>query len=232
MFLVDGDNHINTGLQGIEMLSPEDTVLIFYGKGQTIPNLQKLCAQTQAKVQFLESVKSGRNAIDFQIIVELGILVGRGEADFIYIISQDKGYEAAVSVLYARYAHTFREVALRSSIEDCARAAFLLRTSSKKELAKAMLQQYGLFQGALAYDHLSELFSPEIQTPPAPPVSSLSMLPKKFIVQTKASGKTVQKAGTRTNAIKQIKSRKKNPSFPLIPEVEEVQPKAIAKSPG
>ena len=81
IFLVDGDNNIGTGLQGIDLLTAEDTVLIFYGKGQSTASIQKLCANTRAKVQFLESVKSGKNSIDFQIITELGVLIGRGEAD-------------------------------------------------------------------------------------------------------------------------------------------------------
>ena len=32
IFLVDGDNNIGTGLKGIEMLSEQDTVLVFYQK--------------------------------------------------------------------------------------------------------------------------------------------------------------------------------------------------------
>ena len=113
IFLVDGDNNIGTGLQGIDLLTAEDTVLVFFGKGQTLANVKKLCAGTKAQVQYLESVKGGKNSLDFQIITELGVLVGRGEADFAYVISQDKGYEAAMSALHARYASTFREVALR-----------------------------------------------------------------------------------------------------------------------
>ena len=96
IFLVDGDNNIGTGLQGIDLLTAEDTVLVFFGKGQTLANVKKLCAGTKAQVQYLESVKGGKNSLDFQIITELGVLVGRGEADFAYVISQDKGYEAAI----------------------------------------------------------------------------------------------------------------------------------------
>ena len=138
IFLVDGDNNIGTGLQGIQLLTAEDSVLIFYGKGQSLASIQKLCANTQAKVQYLESVKGGKNSIDFQIITELGVLVGRGEADFAYVISQDKGYEAAIGALWSRYADTFREVALRPSIQSCLRASFLMRAGSREELAQAL----------------------------------------------------------------------------------------------
>ena len=171
IFLVDGDNNIGTGLQGIDLLTEEDTVLVFFGKGQTLANVKKLCAGTEAQVQYLESVKGGKNSLDFQIITELGVLVGRGEADFAYVISQDKGYEAAMSALHARYASTFREVALRPSIQDCLQAAFLLRANTKEELAAALTRQYGEVQGELAYQHLEALFAPPVQPvqPAEPP---------------------------------------------------------------
>ena len=165
IFLVDGDNNIGTGLQGIDLLTEEDTVLVFFGKGQTLTNMKKLCAGTRAQVQYLESVKGGKNSLDFQIITELGVLVGRGEADFAYVISQDKGYEAAMSALRARYASTFREVALRPSIQDCLQAAFLLRAGSREELAAALARQYGPVQGELAYQHLETLFAPPVPQP-------------------------------------------------------------------
>ena len=50
IFLVDGDNNIGTGFQGIEALTAEDTVLIFYGKGQSLASVKKLCGSTRAQV--------------------------------------------------------------------------------------------------------------------------------------------------------------------------------------
>ena len=168
IFLVDGDNNIGTGLQGIDLLTADDTVLVFYGKGQSLSSVQKLCAGTKAQVQYLESVRGGKNSIDFQIITELGVLVGRGEADFAYVISQDKGYEAAMGALRARYADTFREVALRPSIQSCLQASFLLRSASREELAQALIREFGPAQGVLAYTHLEELFVPAPVPVPAP----------------------------------------------------------------
>ena len=49
IFLVDGDNNIGTGLKGVEMLSEQDTVMIFYQKGGLSPSrIQKLCGQSKA----------------------------------------------------------------------------------------------------------------------------------------------------------------------------------------
>ena len=51
IFLVDGDNNIGTGLEGIDMLSEQDTVLIFYQKtGLALSKIQKRCAGTKANV--------------------------------------------------------------------------------------------------------------------------------------------------------------------------------------
>ena len=179
IFLVDGDNNIGTGLQGIDLLTEEDIVLVFFGKGQTLSNVKKLCAGTKAQVQYLESVKGGKNSLDFQIITELGVLVGKGEADFAYVISQDKGYEAAMSALRARYASTFHEVALRPSIQDCLQAAFLLRSSTREELSGALVRQFGPVQGQLAFDHLASLFAPPPQPEPQEPAAPAEQKPAK-----------------------------------------------------
>ena len=210
IFLVDGDNNIGTGLQGIQLLTAQDTVLVFYGKGQSLASIQKLCANTQAQVQYLESVKGGKNSIDFQIITELGVLVGRGEADFAYVISQDKGYEAAIGALWSRYADTFREVALRPSIQSCLRASFLMRAGSREELAQALNREYGNVQGGLAYAHLEALFAPpqaEVKKPAA----------RRRSRATKAGTKTTQPEAT--------------PVAPEVPAASEAAP-AVAPAPA
>lgn len=161
IFLVDGDNNIGTGLQGADQLTAEDSVLVFYQKtGLALGKIKELCKGSPASIQYLESVKGGKNSIDFQIITELGVLVGRGEADCAYVISQDKGYEAAMSALRARYAGAFREVALRPSIAACLKSSFLMRANTLTELKSSLSQQFGAVQGAMAYRHLEELFKP------------------------------------------------------------------------
>lgn len=159
IFLVDGDNNIGTGLKGIELLSEDDTVLVFYQKtGLALSKIQKLCAGTKANVQYVESVRTGKNSIDFQIITELGVLVGKREADYAYVISQDKGYEASIDALRARYADAFREAALRPSIESCLHLPFLRKVSTRQELRAALIQECGAAQGEALYGHLEAIF--------------------------------------------------------------------------
>ena len=159
IFLVDGDNNIGTGLKGIEMLSEQDTVLVFYQKeGLALSKIQKLCAGTAADVQYIESVRGGRNSIDFQIITELGVLVGRREADYAYVISQDKGYAASIDALRARYADAFQEVDLRPSIEACLHLPFILKAASRQDLRNALARECGEAQGSALYNHLKQIF--------------------------------------------------------------------------
>ncbi len=174
IFFVDGDNHLAEGLKGLDLLSENDTVLIFYGRGQSESSVRKLCGESKAHIQLLESVRSGKNSIDFQIITELGILIGKGEAEYAYVISQDKGYESAMTALRRRYSDTFKEVALRPSIESCLQAAFLLRPKDKNELARSLEHTYGPERGMVIYRHLKTIFSgaaqqPEEAAPQQPP---------------------------------------------------------------
>ena len=226
IFLVDGDNNIGTGLQGIEALTAEDTVLIFYGKGQSLASVKKLCGNTRAQVQYLESVKGGKNSIDFQIITELGVLVGRGEADFAYVISQDKGYEAAMGALRARYADTFREVALRPSIQSCLQASFLLRSASREELAQALIREFGPAQGVLAYTHLEELFAPAPVPVPAPAEE-----PKKASGRRKRGGKGAKtpKESQPESAAKEQPAKKQGRIHLGGKPAEESQPESPAE---
>ena len=166
IFLVDGDNNIGTGLKGIEMLSGSDTVLVFYQKeGLALSKIEKLCAGTAAKVQYIESIRGGKNSIDFQIITELGVLVGKREADYAYVISQDKGYAASIEVLQARYADAFQEVGLRASIEECLHLPFVLKATGRQELCNALVKEYGAAQGRLLYNHLKRIFQSAEEAP-------------------------------------------------------------------
>ena len=166
IFLVDGDNNISTGLKGLDMLSEQDAVLVFYQKtGLALSKIQKLCAGTKADVQYIESVRGGKNSIDFQIITELGVLVGKREAEYAYVISQDKGYAASIDALRARYADAFQEVALRPSIEECMHLPFVLKAANRNDLCNALVKEYGAAQGGMLYNHLKAIFQGPEEVP-------------------------------------------------------------------
>ena len=216
IFLVDGDNNIGTGLQGIEMLSEQDTVLIFYQKGLALTKIQKLCAASHADVQYVESVRGGKNSIDFQIITELGVLVGKREADYAYVISQDKGYAASIDALRARYADAFQEVALRPSIEECLHLGFLRKAATRQELRAALVKEYGAAQGAALYQHLKQLF----QAPEEP-----EAVPEAAVPAAKAAGTRARRSSRR----KKVAVEKSPGDKPAEKPAEKPAGKAAAK---
>lgn len=216
IFLVDGDNNIGTGLQGADQLTADDSILVFYQKaGLALGKIKELCKGSKASIQYLESVKGGKNSIDFQIITELGVLVGRGETDCAYVISQDKGYEAAMSALRVRYAGAFREVALRPSIAACLKASYLTRAASIEELRSSLKQEFGENQGIAAFQHLQELFQPAAPRSESKPTAEI------------AAEKPVKKSrGGRRRSSKSAEVK------PAVPKTEKAEkPAAVQPAP-
>jgi hypothetical protein len=159
IFLIDGDNNINEGLTGIDMLSQEDTVLIFHQKGAALTKSKKEIEKSKANIQFIESAKAGKNSIDFQIIAELGVLIGKNEVEFAYIISHDKGYTAPIAAMKKRYAKEFKDVDVKESIEKCLKLPFVLKAKTRNELNTALVKEYGNAHGGLIYNHLKSIFN-------------------------------------------------------------------------
>lgn len=94
--LVDYENVSTTdGLKGVEYLNENDTLIIFYSqccekiRAEYIEMIEK----SQCEFKTYKLARTGKNALDFYIAVECGILGVQGEKQ-ISIISKDKGFSA------------------------------------------------------------------------------------------------------------------------------------------
>ena len=94
--LVDYENVSTTnGLKGVEYLNENDTLIIFYSqccekiRAEYIEMIEK----SQCEFRTYKLARTGKNALDFYIAVECGILAVQGENQ-ITIISKDKGFGA------------------------------------------------------------------------------------------------------------------------------------------
>lgn len=94
--LVDYENVSTTdGLKGVEYLNESDTLIIFYSqccekiRAEYIDMIEK----SRCEFKTYKLVRTGKNALDFYIAVECGILGVQGERQ-ISIISKDKGFGA------------------------------------------------------------------------------------------------------------------------------------------
>lgn len=97
-FLIDFENVKSAGLKGIEYLTDNDDVYIFYSdyaNSITFDAHHKM-NQSNANIQFFKSTTSGKNALDFQLISYLGYLIAQKKYKNYFVITDDRGFESAV----------------------------------------------------------------------------------------------------------------------------------------
>lgn len=95
IYLVDYENVNADGFKGVENLGKDDSVYVFYttNAGNLSFDLHKKLVESDAEIKYF-SVSSGKNALDFQLSMFAGYLVGKGISQNIYIVSNDKGFDA------------------------------------------------------------------------------------------------------------------------------------------
>ncbi len=112
IYLVDYENVYIEGLQGLEQLGEEDTLHIFYTQnrcGLTFRLYEQL-TNCRAKVQLNEvsvSLKNSdpvKNALDIQLMMFTGYLIGTKQTEHLYIVSKDKDFQLGTE-FYQRFIH-------------------------------------------------------------------------------------------------------------------------------
>lgn len=95
VYLIDFENVTSAGISGIQRLSKEDKVYIFYSKNASNMSFSAHInlLQSSADVTYLSVDVGGKNALDFQLSSFLGYLINSGEEKHFIIISNDKGYD-------------------------------------------------------------------------------------------------------------------------------------------
>ncbi len=97
IYLVDYENVNADGFRGVEKLSKDDSVYVFYttNAGNLSFDVHKKLIESASEIKYF-SVASGKNALDFQLTMFAGYLLGKGISQNIYIISNDKGFDANI----------------------------------------------------------------------------------------------------------------------------------------
>lgn len=94
--LVDYENvSMTDGLKGVEYLNENDKLIIFYSQCCEKVRAEYIEMIEKSKCEFrtYKLARTGKNALDFYIAVECGVLGVQGEKQ-ISIISKDKGFSA------------------------------------------------------------------------------------------------------------------------------------------
>ena len=96
--LVDYENvNGSNGLKGADVLCSEDTLIIFYSGccGKIRSDYMREIAESDCTFRIVKLKGAGKNALDFYIAAECGIVSERGEKQ-IAIISNDHGFQAVI----------------------------------------------------------------------------------------------------------------------------------------
>ena len=136
-YLIDYENVNRSGLDGIEMLRKNDTVIIFYSKhADTLSfQLHEKLNDTKADITYFDVDTVGKNALDFQLASYIGYIVGKYEGSTCYIISHDAGF--------ANVCNFWRKKGVKISIfPDISRSATAREV--KKSDIKLILADLGL----------------------------------------------------------------------------------------
>ncbi|MEZ3453481.1 MAG: hypothetical protein K1W17_03830 [Oscillospiraceae bacterium] len=95
VYLVDFENVSSAGISGIQKLTKEDKVYIFYTVNASnmsfAAHLNLL--SSPAEVVYYNVASGGKNALDFQLASFLGYLICQGKDKKFCIISNDRGFE-------------------------------------------------------------------------------------------------------------------------------------------
>lgn len=99
IFLIDYENVNSAGLHGIGQAAPDDRVILFHSHAANTISFELFDELKSASV-IPERVcisKTGKNALDFQLVTFLGYLIAKEHAGEYYIISRDSGFESTVT---------------------------------------------------------------------------------------------------------------------------------------
>lgn len=147
-FLIDIENVANSGFEGLENLSAEDSLLIFYSEKHSSINLsvhQKL-EQSPARKEYLSIKTGGKNALDFQLVTWLGYRLAKVPQESYVIVSKDTGFDAVVDFWKKRGMNVSRNADLKvpgrkQTVKKAEKKAEKKADKEKKKAQKKEKQQ-------------------------------------------------------------------------------------------
>lgn len=97
-YLIDFENVKNRGMEGVELLTEEDTVCIFYSDNADSMtfDLHRKLNETKANIIYHKVAVGTKNALDFQLATYLGYLICEQQREGIhpnyFIVTKDNGF--------------------------------------------------------------------------------------------------------------------------------------------
>lgn len=119
-YLVDYENVNSAGLTGINKLSGDDLVMIFYSDNASTVTFaaMDMIRKSPADIRRYKLKHSSANAADFQVCTYLGYLMGNAAATDIFIISKDRGYMSCLEFCRSCLSSAGKNVDIFPNISD------------------------------------------------------------------------------------------------------------------
>lgn len=98
VYFIDYENVHDEGLDGVASLQENDRVIVFYGEQIKSISFERHMEMmnSKARVEYIETHKTAKNYLDFQLSTYLGFLIGKGESGPVYIVSRDTGFDSVI----------------------------------------------------------------------------------------------------------------------------------------
>lgn len=98
IYFIDSENVNDNWIENITEFKKSDEIRVFYTEKSTNVSWENISKIAGGDVS-LNWIKcfTGQNALDFQLVTDLGYSVAKGTRDTFVIISNDKGYDAVVN---------------------------------------------------------------------------------------------------------------------------------------
>lgn len=131
VYLIDSENVGDVWVTHImEFAKPQDEIVVFYTQKSpymSYENIRKLM-ETDREIVFIKCVE-GQNALDFQLVTELGYRIGNihDETEYV-VVTNDTGFDAAV-----RYWKTQGKMVKRYNVKFCQMLLTQFKAENKKK---------------------------------------------------------------------------------------------------
>ena len=110
VYLVDSENVNDVWIRLVTNMEAQDEILVFYTEKSPHMSYEKVIELTRLSdrpIQWIKCVE-GSNALDFQLVTELGARVATEPGYHFVIVSNDNGFDAAVKYWTQREKHVRR----------------------------------------------------------------------------------------------------------------------------
>lgn len=177
VYFVDSENVNDAWIQLALVMHPQDEILVFYTEKSPHMSYERVIELTRLSNRKIEWIKcvEGSNALDFQLVTELGARVALSQDYAFVIVSNDTGFDAAVKYWVQR-----SKPVRRMKSTECKKLAQLLRADT--ESAKPEETAQPKLTGEPAQDGLESQYMADIEKLSASiPLSKLTLFHDAFV---------------------------------------------------